>query len=206
MKTQDIALVISIFSLVVSAFSSFWSFWSNRYRLRVSAAFLIDYPYEYIGIIVTNIGKRPVTIESVYVEARDLATGWHWVSPSRPLIGDGPIRLDESALIEGEVRTEPGDPINLQHVLNGASLSDLPSIKIFIVDGIGKSHRAKIVGEKSLFSRVLERFRHFFYLLLQKPLRGFRWFIWDSSFSRLFRCSVFRLASQLRSLLRINKG
>lgn len=206
MKTEDIALVISIFSLVVSAFSSFWSFRSNRYRLRVVAAFLFDYPDEYIGITVINIGKRPVTIESVYVEARDLATRWHWVSPSRSLTGDGPIRLEESALIEGEVGKEPGDPIDLQVVLNGAPLSDLSSIKVFIVDGIGKSHRAKIVGEKSLFGRVLERFRHFFYLLLQKPLRDFRWFIWGNSFSRRFRRSVRRLTSQLRSLLRINKG
>lgn len=208
MKTNDIALVISIISLAISVFTfivSYLSFRSNRYRLRVFAAFLIDYPDEYIGITVINIGKRPVTIESVYVEARDLATRWRWESPSRSLTGDGPIRLDESEQIEGEVGKEPDDPINLQDVLNGASLSDLSSIKIFIVDGIGKSHRAKIVGKKSLFGRVLERLRHFFYFFLQKPFRDFRRFV-QANFFQQFRRSTRRLDSQLRSLLRINKG
>ncbi len=205
---EEIALAISIFSLVASSISaivSYLSFRSNRYRLRVLAVSLIDYPDEYIGVTVINIGKRPVMIKSVYVEVRDLATSSHWVSPSRSLTGVGPIRLDESEQIEGEVGKKPDDPINLQRVLNGAPLRDLSSVKIFIVDGAGKSHTAKIVGKKSLFGCVLERFRYFFYLLLQKPFRDFRWFV-RANFFQQFRRSTRRLTSQLRSLLRINKG
>ena len=151
MKLTDWIAIAALFISLSSLAVSLRALLRDRYKLRLDGYMLLSssQPLDVMDIVVTvtNEGRRPISIISVYYE-----TNLNAPFPLRhPIHGDKPDKLDPIPLEENEIHR-----FILRDMTYSEAIKLPPIIDICVEVSNGKVYHVKIENDALLFNEELD--------------------------------------------------